>query len=83
MEIEQESKIVVLFISCSIGIVSMLSLIFYIAITMKGWEMKKVVLYIANNLYVVVLLYVTSITVSGYLFSTYEDKPFLDGVWWY
>lgn len=44
--------------------------------------MKKLLLYVANRIQLIALLYVTSIFIAAFLFAQFEDKSFLDGLWW-
>lgn len=42
----------------------------------------KYVIYVANRLWLIILLYVISILVSATIFSYAENKSFFDGMWW-
>lgn len=44
--------------------------------------MKKLLLHILNNFYIIVVLYFTSILLSAILFWYFEQKSFLDSLWW-
>lgn len=44
--------------------------------------MGKIFLYVANRLQLIVFLYIVSILISSSLFSYFEQRSFLDGVWW-
>ncbi len=44
--------------------------------------MKKVILYIAGDLRIIVAMYLTSIIISANLYSMFEAKSFFDGLWW-
>lgn len=44
--------------------------------------MKRMVVYLANRLHLVFMLYVLSIMVAGALFAHFEGKTFWDGIWW-
>lgn len=44
--------------------------------------MKKVLLYVANRLWLIFVIYITSILISSWLFSHFESKPYGDGIWW-
>lgn len=44
--------------------------------------MKKIILYIANRLHVIIIIYLSSIIIAGILFSIIEDKTIIEGLWW-
>jgi voltage-gated potassium channel len=44
--------------------------------------MKKSLLYVANRLWLIMLIYVLSVCAAAALFSSFESKPFDDGLWW-
>lgn len=44
--------------------------------------MKKLLLYIANRIQVILILYVVSIFTAAFLFAHFENKGFMDGLWW-
>lgn len=44
--------------------------------------MKKAVIYVANRLWVIVAIYLTSIVLAAEMFSVFEAKSFADGLWW-
>lgn len=44
--------------------------------------MKKLLLYVANRIQVILVLYVISIVSAAFLFAQFEGKPFADGLWW-
>ncbi|QEY16290.1 two pore domain potassium channel family protein [Cellvibrio sp. KY-GH-1] len=44
--------------------------------------MKKVAIYVANRLWVILAIYLTSILIAAELFSVFESKSFADGIWW-
>jgi hypothetical protein len=44
--------------------------------------MKKVLLYVANRIQVILSLYFMSLIVAAVLFAHFENKPFFDGLWW-
>lgn len=44
--------------------------------------MKKIILYIANDLRIICALYLTSLLVAAQLYHVLEAKSFLDGLWW-
>ena len=44
--------------------------------------MRKLLLYIANRIQVILILYVVSIFVAALLFAHFENKSFMDGIWW-
>lgn len=42
----------------------------------------KVIVYVANRMWLIFIIYLASIFISSMLFSVIEDKTFFDGVWW-
>nr|WP_315475969.1 potassium channel family protein [uncultured Undibacterium sp.] len=44
--------------------------------------MRKLLLYIANRIQVILSLYVVSIFVAAFLFAHFENKSYMDGIWW-
>lgn len=44
--------------------------------------MKKLLLYVANRIWLILALYVASLVLAAGLFSLTEGKPFLDSLWW-
>jgi voltage-gated potassium channel len=44
--------------------------------------LKKLILFVANRLWLILLIYVASLTISAALFSHFEGKSFVDGLWW-
>lgn len=44
--------------------------------------MKKLIIYIANNFYVIVLIYIISVIISSLLFWIFENISFVDSIWW-
>jgi len=38
--------------------------------------------YIVNRFWLIVLIYISSIVLASTLFSCFENKSFLDGLWW-
>ena len=43
---------------------------------------KKLVVFIANRMWLIVTIYLTSLTTSTILFSFFEKKSLLEGFWW-
>jgi len=43
---------------------------------------SKTLVYIANRMWLILSIYVVSLLISATLFSFFEDKSFLDGLWW-
>jgi voltage-gated potassium channel len=44
--------------------------------------MKKAAVYVANRLWVIIAIYLTSIVIAAEMFSVFEAKSFADGLWW-
>lgn len=44
--------------------------------------MTKLVVYIANRLWLISLIYLTSLTVASLIFAATEGKSFGDALWW-
>lgn len=44
--------------------------------------MNKLIVYIANRIWVVLGIYVASLLLAAWMFSVFEGKPFSDGCWW-
>jgi voltage-gated potassium channel len=44
--------------------------------------MKKLILMIANDLRIILGLYVASILISAYFYHLFEGKTYFDGIWW-
>jgi voltage-gated potassium channel len=44
--------------------------------------LKKLLLYIANRIQIILILYVLSIFIAAFLFAHFENRPFMDGLWW-
>ncbi len=44
--------------------------------------MKKLLLYVANRIQLILGLYVSSIFAAAVLFAQFEAKPLIDGFWW-
>lgn len=44
--------------------------------------MKKVLMYVANRLWLIALIYILSLFCSATLFSVFESKSLWDGLWW-
>ncbi|WP_333798255.1 potassium channel family protein [Rheinheimera sp.] len=44
--------------------------------------MKKLLIYTANRLWLILLLYITSLLSGAFCFSLLEAKSFADGLWW-
>jgi voltage-gated potassium channel len=42
----------------------------------------KAVVYIANRMHLIILIYLATIVMSATLFAAFEDKSFWDGLWW-
>jgi voltage-gated potassium channel len=42
----------------------------------------KAVIYVANRMHLIIVMYVTSLLLAATLFSFFEAKPFWDGMWW-
>ena len=43
---------------------------------------KVKVAYIVNRIWLILVIYLASITASTFLFSYFENKSLLDGLWW-
>jgi voltage-gated potassium channel len=43
---------------------------------------QKKVIYIANRMYIILILYVASLLAASMLFAFFEGKSFGDGYWW-
>jgi hypothetical protein len=44
--------------------------------------MKKLLIYIANRLWLIIALYAGSLIAGAWCFATLEHKSFADGLWW-
>ena len=44
--------------------------------------MKKILLYIANRIQIILILYVLSLFIAAFLFAHFEKREFMDGLWW-
>jgi voltage-gated potassium channel len=44
--------------------------------------LKKILLYIANRIQIILILYVLSLFVAAFLFAHFEKREFMDGLWW-
>lgn len=44
--------------------------------------MKKLLLYIANRIQVILILYFMSLLTAAFLFAHFENREFMDGLWW-
>lgn len=44
--------------------------------------MKKLLLYIANRIQVILILYFMSLLTAAFLFAHFEKREFMDGLWW-
>lgn len=44
--------------------------------------MAKMLLYVANRFWLILTIYIISIFASAWLFSHFESKSYVDGVWW-
>lgn len=44
--------------------------------------MRKVVMYVANRLWIILAIYLASLFIAAALFAVFESKPFADGIWW-
>lgn len=44
--------------------------------------MKKTVLFVANRIWLILAIYVSSVLISAGLFSYFESKSYGDGLWW-
>ena len=42
----------------------------------------KAVIYIANRMHLIILIYIASLVCAAGLFAAFEAKPFWDGLWW-
>lgn len=42
----------------------------------------KVIVHIANRMWLIVVIYVASLILTSTLFSLFENKSFADGLWW-
>lgn len=42
----------------------------------------KVLVYVANRMHLIILIYIVSLLCSAFLFATFEQKSFWDGLWW-
>jgi voltage-gated potassium channel len=42
----------------------------------------KAVVYVANRMHLILLIYLVSLLLSASLFSAFEAKSFWDGLWW-
>ena len=45
-------------------------------------SLRKLLLYVANRIQVILMLYVISILLAAFLFAHFENKSFMDGLWW-
>lgn len=45
-------------------------------------SLTKVVVYVANRMWLILTLYTISILIAGSLFSFFENKHISDGLWW-
>jgi voltage-gated potassium channel len=43
---------------------------------------KKFILRIANDLRIILALYVSSILIAAYLYHVFEARSYFDGIWW-
>lgn len=44
--------------------------------------MKKILLFVANRLWLIFVIYIISVLISAGLFSHFENKSYGDGFWW-
>lgn len=44
--------------------------------------MKRVLFYVANRLWLVIVLYLASLAIGAACFAVFEDKSVWDGLWW-
>jgi len=44
--------------------------------------MAKMLLYVANRFWLILTIYIISIFASAWLFSHFESKSYVDGLWW-
>ncbi len=44
--------------------------------------MKKLLIYIANRLWLIIALYASSLMAGAWCFAALEQKSFADGLWW-
>jgi voltage-gated potassium channel len=44
--------------------------------------MKKTLIFVANRLWLILLLYGVSLVLGAVVFSVFEGKPWEDGLWW-
>ena len=44
--------------------------------------MKKLLLFVANRIWLILGIYVTSLVAGAAVFAAAEGKPFSDGLWW-
>ncbi len=49
---------------------------------LRSIPLKKLLLYVANRLQVILILYVLSILIAAFLFARFENKEYFDGLWW-
>jgi voltage-gated potassium channel len=42
----------------------------------------KAIIYVANRMHLIILIYLASLLLAAALFARFEDKPFGDGLWW-
>ena len=45
-------------------------------------SLSKVLVYVANRMWLILTIYLVSILASATAFSFFESKSFLDGLWW-
>jgi hypothetical protein len=44
--------------------------------------MKSILLYVANRIWLIMLIYLVSLVLGATLFGIVENKSFFDGLWW-
>ena len=44
--------------------------------------MKSILLYVANRIWLILLIYLASLILGASLFAVAENKSFFDGLWW-
>jgi len=47
-----------------------------------GLPMKHVLMYVANRIWLILLIYLVSLLMGAVLFAWLENKAFADGLWW-
>lgn len=48
----------------------------------RNSSLRKIIIYVANRMWLILSIYAVSILISSFLFSFFESRSYAEGLWW-